>query len=61
MVEGKFGTAINCMDGRIQIPIINWLKEKYNLDFIDTITEPGVDKITAVKDDEKTEKIKSRP
>ena len=60
MVQGRFGTVINCIDGRTQIPIINWLKEKYDLDFIDTITEPGVDKITAVKDHEKTEQIKSK-
>ena len=60
MSEGKFGTVINCIDGRTQLPVINWLKEKYNLDFVDTITEPGVDKITANKDNEKTEQIKSK-
>ncbi len=60
MVEGKFGTVINCIDGRTQIPVINWLKEKYDLDFIDTVTEPGVNKITAIKDNEKTEQIKAK-
>jgi hypothetical protein len=33
------------MDGRIQLPIIHWLQEKYNVGFVDTITEPGIDKI----------------
>jgi hypothetical protein len=60
MDKGKFGTVINCIDGRTQIPVITWLKEKFNLDFIDTVTEPGVDKITAIKDNEKTEEIKSK-
>jgi carbonic anhydrase len=44
MAEGKFATSITCMDGRIQVPIIEWIKENYDIDFIDTITEPGVDK-----------------
>ena len=43
MAEGKFGTAINCIDGRVQLPVIEWMKEKYGLDFIDAITEPGPD------------------
>ncbi len=44
MAEGKFATSISCMDGRIQIPINNWIKENFPVDFVDTITEPGVDK-----------------
>ncbi len=44
MVEGKFATSITCMDGRIQIPLTNWIKENYSVDYVDTITEPGVDK-----------------
>lgn len=44
MAEGKFATSITCMDGRIQIPIIKWIKANYDVDFVDTITEPGIDK-----------------
>ena len=44
MAEGKFATSITCMDGRIQIPIIEWIKANYDVDYVDTITEPGVDK-----------------
>lgn len=47
MTEGKFATSVCCMDGRIQIPIINWIKENYSVDFVDTVTEPGVDKTVA--------------
>jgi len=44
MSEGKFATSVSCIDGRIQIPITNWIKENYSVDYVDTITEPGVDK-----------------
>jgi carbonic anhydrase len=37
MAEGKFATSVSCMDGRIQIPI----------DFVDVITEPGIDRMVA--------------
>ena len=45
MAKGKFGTALNCMDGRVQSPVIEWMKKQFRLDYIDMITEPGVDKI----------------
>ena len=44
MAEGKFATSVSCMDGRIQIPLNNWIKENFSVDYVDTITEPGVDK-----------------
>ena len=44
MAEGKFATSVSCIDGRIQIPLTNWIKENYSVDYVDTITEPGVDK-----------------
>ena len=43
MAEGKFATSVSCMDGRIQIPLAKWIKENYSVDFVDAITEPGVD------------------
>jgi len=60
MHTGKFVTAINCMDGRVQVPAMNWLKEKYALDYIDTITEPGPEKILTQGKPEQVESIKSR-
>ena len=32
-------TAINCMDGRVQLPIIAFLKARFNVDYVDMITE----------------------
>ena len=43
----KFATAINCMDGRTQIPVNEWLKKEFGADYIDTITEAGPNKILA--------------
>ncbi len=45
MAEGNFVTAINCMDGRAQIPVIEYMRDNFNLEHIDMITEPGPNKI----------------
>ena len=60
MHTGKFGTAINCMDGRAQLPVIDWLKRKYGLDYVDMITEPGPEKLLSHGRPEQVESIKSR-
>jgi len=46
---GKFATSINCIDGRVQTPISNWIKRKYFVDYVDVITHPGSDKVMAEK------------
>ena len=43
----SFCTSIHCMDGRIQEPIIEYLKKKCKAKYVDTITEPGPIKILA--------------
>ncbi|SDC62265.1 MULTISPECIES: carbonic anhydrase [unclassified Candidatus Frackibacter] len=53
----EFVTTINCMDGRVQEPVIQWLKKKFNSKYVDTITEPGPNLILA--QDEDTDRIKS--
>ena len=47
MAEGNFATSVSCMDGRIQTPLTKWIIENYSIDFVDAITEPGVDGIMA--------------
>ncbi|MFN3134226.1 MAG: carbonic anhydrase [Candidatus Kryptonium sp.] len=47
----KFATAINCIDGRTQIPVIEWLKKEYKIDYVDMITEPGPNKILSENKD----------
>ena len=57
----NFVTAINCMDGRVQMPVIEYLKRKYGADYIDMITEPGPNKILSENRDRTiVESIKKR-
>lgn len=37
----QFGTSINCMDGRVQIPVIEYVRSMYHLDYVDMVTEAG--------------------
>jgi hypothetical protein len=60
MSHGKFGTAINCMDGRAQMPVTDWLKKNCSLDYVDMVTEPGPDKMLTQGRPEQIESIKSR-
>ena len=43
MMDFRFGTAINCIDGRTQEPVLDFMKQKYNIDGVDMVTFPGVD------------------
>lgn len=45
--SARFATVINCMDGRTQLPIINYMRTKFNVDNVDNITEPGPVKVIA--------------
>ena len=47
----SFATVINCMDGRIQEPVITFLKNRFNVAYIDSITEPGPNLILAQNTD----------
>lgn len=60
MSKYNFVTAVNCIDGRVQLPLINWIKENYDTDFVDMITEPGPDKVLSTSEDKKIEPIKSK-
>ena len=41
----KFATVIDCIDGRIQKPIAEFAINKFSVDHVDLITEPGADKV----------------
>jgi len=60
MARGPFATAINCMDGRVQDPVAVWLKERFQVDYVDAITEPGPDKLLGEKQPDACESIKRR-
>jgi hypothetical protein len=37
----KFGTLINCIDGRVQYPVMDYLKKSYDIDYFDAANEAG--------------------
>lgn len=43
----RFCTVINCMDGRVQLPVITYLQKRYDAEYVDSITEAGPNKILA--------------
>jgi hypothetical protein len=40
---GAFATCLSCMDGRVTLPVIKFIREKHGVDFVDMITEAGMD------------------
>ena len=43
----SFCTAVNCMDGRVQLPVTAFLRERFGVDYVDMITEPGPNRVLA--------------
>ncbi len=43
----QFCTVINCMDGRVQLPVIMYLQKRFNVEYVDSITEAGPNLILA--------------
>ena len=44
-MDKKFATAINCIDGRAQKPVIEYMQKTFGVDYVDMITELGPNKI----------------
>ncbi len=43
----SFYTVVNCMDGRVQLPVINYIMDRFGVDYVDSITEPGPNRLMA--------------
>ena len=43
--QNTFACAINCMDGRVQDAVKNYMQKNYGVDYVDMVTEPGPNKI----------------
>jgi len=46
-MSARYATAINCIDGRTQLPVIEWIRERCVVDYVDMINEAGVDRVVA--------------
>ena len=45
--NGKFGCAVDCMDGRVQDVVKQYIQKHYDVEFVDAVTEAGPNKILA--------------
>lgn len=43
----RFATMFTCIDGRIQRPLDEWVKNHLDVEYLDTITEPGPEAVLA--------------
>lgn len=60
MATGTFGCAVNCMDGRVQSPVADWVKANFGVQYVDMVTEAGPDGILAHGPGQLVESIRSR-
>ncbi|MFH1501615.1 MAG: carbonic anhydrase [Candidatus Eisenbacteria bacterium] len=37
----SFCTAVNCIDGRVQVPVIEYMKDRFGTAYVDVVTKPG--------------------
>jgi hypothetical protein len=45
--ENIFATAIDCIDGRAQDPVAAWIRARFGVRYVDTVTQAGADGILA--------------
>jgi len=43
IIMQKRAVCLNCIDGRVQVPVMQWIKNNYKMDHVDMVTEPGID------------------
>ncbi len=48
----SFCTVVNCMDGRVQLPVIRYLQDRFEVLYVDSVTEAGPVKSLAEPVDE---------
>jgi len=53
-----FGTAINCIDGRAQRPVADWVMAYGQVHYVDMVTEPGADGSLAHGPSERAQQIR---
>ncbi len=48
----SYATVINSIDGRVQIPVINFLLERFGVSYLDVITEIAPNRLLAEQNDQ---------
>ncbi len=44
-ISMSFCTVVNCMDGRVQESVNQYLRRRFEVNYVDVVTEPGPNKI----------------
>ena len=47
----KFCTSVTCMDGRIQLPVIKYLQKRFNVEYVDVISEAAINLVLSKQED----------
>lgn len=47
----EFCTVVNCIDGRAQLPVIRYLQDRFDVEYVDSVTEPGANLVLAERTD----------
>lgn len=47
----KFCTAVTCMDGRIQLPVITYLQKRFQAEYVDVITEAAINLVLSKQEE----------
>lgn len=50
MIDKQFVTCLNCIDGRTQLPVLQWIEKNHKTSYVDLITEPGMDGLLSDQD-----------
>ncbi len=56
----SFYTAVNCMDGRVQLPLIEYLMKRHGVRYVDLVTEPGPVRALSGGDEDTARSIEKR-
>jgi carbonic anhydrase len=48
----KFCTAVCCIDGRIQLPVIRFMQQRFNAEYVDMVNEAGADRVLGDHDND---------
>jgi carbonic anhydrase len=60
-MDKGFAAAINCMDGRAQKPVVEYVRKNFGIAYVDMITEPGPNRILSEgRDADAIESLKKR-
>ena len=47
----KFCTAVTCMDGRIQLPVISYLQKRFDAEYVDIISEAAINLVLSKQEE----------